>query len=44
MVKKFTILLYAATATTLIAGILYLNKVIHTISSGEEIGNADIYS
>ncbi len=42
MVKKFTILLYAAAATTLIAGILHLNKVIDTISSGEEIGNADI--
>ncbi len=42
MVKKFTILLYAAAATTLIAGILHLNKVIDTISSGEAIGNADI--
>ena len=42
MVQKFTILLYAAAATTLIAGILHLNKVIDTISSGEEIGNADI--
>src|ERR671913_2475775 len=42
MVKKFTILLYAAAATTLIAGILHLNKVIDTISSGKAIGNADI--
>jgi hypothetical protein len=42
MVKKFTILLYSAAATTLIAGILHLNKVIDTISSGEAIGNADI--
>src|SRR5688572_18091586 len=42
MVKNFTILLYAAAATTLIAGILHLNKVIDTISSGEAIGNADI--
>jgi hypothetical protein len=42
MVKKFTILLYAAAATTLIAGILHLNKVIDTIISGEAIGNADI--
>jgi hypothetical protein len=41
MVKKFTILLYAA-ATTLIAGILHINKVIDTISNGEEIGNSDI--
>ena len=42
MVKKFTLLLYAAAATTLIAGILHLNKVIDTISSGKAIGNADI--
>src|SRR5688500_15068545 len=42
MVKKFTILLYAAAATTLVAGILHLNKFIDTISSGEEIGNPDI--
>ena len=42
MVKKFTILLYAAAATTLIAGILHLNKTIDTISSGEAISNADI--
>jgi hypothetical protein len=42
MVKKFTILLYAAAATTLIAGILHLTKVIDTISSGEAISNADI--
>src|ERR687897_201530 len=42
MVQKFTILLYAAAATTLIAGILHLNKVIDTISSGEAISNADI--
>jgi hypothetical protein len=42
MVKNFTILLYAAAATTLIAGILHLNKVIDTISSGEAISNADI--
>ena len=42
MVKKFTILLYAAAATTLIAGILHINKFIDTISSGEEISNADI--
>jgi hypothetical protein len=42
MVKKFTILLYAPAATTLIAGILHLNKVIDTISSGEAISNADI--
>ncbi|HEX7257554.1 MAG TPA: hypothetical protein VF242_05800 [Nitrososphaeraceae archaeon] len=42
MVKKFTLLLYAAAATTLIAGILHLNKVIDTISSGEAITNADI--
>jgi hypothetical protein len=43
MVEKFTLLLYAAAAvTTLIAGIFHINKVIDTISSGEEIGNADI--
>ena len=42
MVKKFTLLLYAAAATTLIDGILHLNKVIDTISSGEAISNADI--
>jgi hypothetical protein len=42
MVKKFTLLLYAAAATTLIAGILHLNKVKDTISSGEAISNSDI--
>lgn len=42
MVKKFTILLYAAAASTLIAGVLHLNKVIDTISSDEEISSADI--
>ena len=42
MVKKFTILLYVAAASTLIAGVLYLNKVINTISNGKEINNADI--
>jgi hypothetical protein len=42
MVRKFTILLYAVSATTLIAGILHINKFIDTISSGEELGNADI--
>ena len=42
MVKKFTILLYVAAASTLIAGVLHLNKVINTISKGEEINNADI--
>ena len=42
MVEKFTVLLYAAAATTLIAGILHINKVIDTISSGEQIGNSDI--
>ena len=42
MRKKYTILLYAAAATTLIAGILHINKVIDTISSSEAIGNADI--
>ena len=41
MVKKFTILLYVAAASTLI-GVLHLNKVIDTISSGEEISSADI--
>jgi hypothetical protein len=42
MVEKFKILLYAAAATTLIAGILHINRFIDTISSGEEIGNPDI--
>jgi hypothetical protein len=42
VVRKFTILLYAAAATTLIAGILHINKFIDTISSGEQIGNPDI--
>jgi hypothetical protein len=42
MVEKFTVLLYAAAATTLIAGILHINKFVDTISSGEQIGNADI--
>jgi hypothetical protein len=42
MVRKFTILLYAIAATTLIAGILHINKFIDTISSSEELGNADI--
>ncbi|MGE5634887.1 MAG: hypothetical protein ACM3VV_06605 [Deltaproteobacteria bacterium] len=42
MVKKFTILLYVAAASTLIAGVLHLNKIIDTISSGEEISNANI--
>jgi hypothetical protein len=42
MVEKFTILLYAAAATTLIAGILHINKFIDTVSSGEQIGNPDI--
>ena len=42
MVRKFTILLYAAAATTLIAGIFHINKFIDTMSSGEQIGNADI--
>lgn len=41
MIEKFTILLYATAATTLIAGLLHINKVIDTISSGEQIGNAD---
>lgn len=42
MVNKFTILLYAAAATTLIAGILHINRFIDTIRSGEQIGNPDI--
>ena len=42
MVKKFTVLLYAAAATTLIAGILHINRFIDTIRSGEQIGNPDI--
>jgi hypothetical protein len=42
MVRKFAILLYTADATTLIAGILHINKFIDSISSGEELGNADI--
>ena len=42
MVKKFTILLYAAAATTLISGILHLTKVVDTIGSGDVINNADI--
>jgi hypothetical protein len=42
MVEKFTILLHAAAATTLIAGILHINRFIDTINSGEEIGNPDI--
>jgi hypothetical protein len=42
MVKKFTILLYAAAATTLIAGILHISRFIDTILSGEQIGNPDI--
>ena len=42
MVKKFTILLYAAAATTLIAGSLHINKFIDTISSGEHISNPDV--
>ena len=42
MVKKFTILLYAAVVTTLIAGILHIIKFIDFISSDEQIGNADI--
>lgn len=33
--------MYAA-ASTLIAGVLHINKVIDTISNGEEIGNSDI--
>jgi hypothetical protein len=42
MVNKFTILLFAAAATTLIAGILHINRFIETTSSGEKIGNPDI--
>ena len=42
MDKKLNILIYAAAASTLIAGVLHLNKVIDTISNGEEIGNSDI--
>ena len=42
MVKKFTILLYAAAATTFISGILHISRFIDTISSGEQIGNPDI--
>jgi len=42
MVEKFTILLYAAAATTLIAGILHINKFIDTISSDEQISNPDV--
>jgi hypothetical protein len=42
MVNKFTILLFAAAATTLIAGILHINRFIDTIRSGEQIGNPDI--
>jgi len=42
MIEKFTVLLYAAAAATLIAGILHINRFIDTISSGEEIGNPDI--
>ncbi|HJT84927.1 MAG TPA: hypothetical protein VJ697_10630 [Nitrososphaeraceae archaeon] len=42
MEKKFNILIYAAAASTLIAGILHLNRVIDTITNGEEIGNSDI--
>ena len=42
MEKKLNILIYAAAATTFIAGLLHLNKVIDTISNGEEIGNSDI--
>jgi hypothetical protein len=41
-VKKFPFLLYLAAATTLIAGILHIIKVIDTTNSGEAIGNADI--
>ena len=44
MVRKFPILLYASAATPLIARILPINKFIDTISSGEKLGNADIYS
>jgi hypothetical protein len=42
MGKKFTILLYTAAATTLIAGILHLTKVADTIDSGDVISDADI--
>ena len=42
MVNKFTILIYGAAVTTLIAGILHINKFIDTISSAEELDNADI--
>ena len=42
MDKKLNILIYAASASTLIAGVLHINKVIDTISNGEEIGNSDI--
>jgi hypothetical protein len=42
MENKFKILLYAAAATTLIAGILHINRFIDTISSGDQIGNPDI--
>jgi hypothetical protein len=44
MGRKFTILLYAAAATTLIARILHLNKFIDTISSGEELVMLIFYS
>jgi hypothetical protein len=43
MVKKFTILLYASAATTLIAGIIHLYKVIDdTITSDKGFSNVDI--
>ena len=42
MGKKFTILLFAAAVTTLIAGLLHLTKVADTIGSGDVISNADI--
>ena len=42
MVNKFPILLFATAATTLIAGILHINRFIDTISNGEQIGNPDI--
>jgi hypothetical protein len=42
MGKKFTILLYVAAATTLIAGLLHLTKVADTIGSGDVISNTDI--
>ena len=35
-------MIYAAAASTLIAGLLHLNRVIDTITNGEEIGNSDI--